>query len=100
MTSSVLDVRSSVVSAAGDMAAKFSQFIPSSFVDALREQRIASDASRVGEMLSVAVIPVFVIEEWMAKGFNFYSPDVSAEDVVKRLKLEGRDYFLTTGRRI
>lgn len=100
MQTQLIDVRSGVVEAAGDRAAKFEQYIPQSFVDGLREQRKETDAAPIGELLHAATIPVFIVERWLAEGFDIYSPEVTGPQIIARLEREGLDYFKTTSRRI
>lgn len=94
------DVRSSVVEAAGDRAAKFEQNIPDWFVDDLKERRKVSDAAPIGNLLHAATIPVYIVEKWMAQGFDIYSPEVTGPQIMARLEREALDYFKTTSRRI
>jgi hypothetical protein len=71
MATLVHDVQSTVVESAGDRAAQFTQFIPQSFVDDLKERRKQSDAAPIGELLHAATIPTFVVERWMREGFTY-----------------------------
>jgi hypothetical protein len=100
MATLVHDVQSTVVESAGDRAAQFTQFIPQSFVDDLKERRKQSDAAPIGELLHAATIPTFVVERWMREGFNIYSPEVTGPQIIARLEREGLDYFKGTSRRI
>ena len=46
--------------------------------------------------MRVASIPTVVVEKWMREGFNIMSGEHSASEIVKRLKNENLEAFLTT----
>ena len=46
--------------------------------------------------MRVASIPVVVVEKWMREGFDIMSGKHTAAEIVKRLKQENLDAFLTT----
>lgn len=75
---------------------KHSQHIQQSFLDNIKEQRNRSTEQREGEFMSVATIPTIVVEKWMREGFNIMSGEHSAAEIVKRLKAENLEAFLTT----
>ncbi len=75
---------------------KHTQDISSQFLDSLKEQRNASLDQREGEFMRVASIPVVVVEKWMREGFDIMSGKHTAAEIVKRLKQENLDAFLTT----
>ena len=75
---------------------KHSQHIQQSFLDNIKAQRNASKDNREGEFMSVATIPTIVVEKWMREGFNIMTGEHSAAEIVKRLKAENLDAFLTT----
>lgn len=54
-----------------------------------------------GEMMPVAQIPTIVVEKWMREGFNLLTDrNITARDIVKRLKAEGLEAFITTNKRV
>lgn len=80
---------------------KHTQNITQSFMDGLAEQRKASTSTREGDFMRVASIPTVVIEKWMREGFNVLTDkNITGRDIVKRLKAEGLDGFLTTEKRL
>lgn len=79
---------------------KHTQQISSSFLDSLAEQRHANDNKREGDFMSVASIPVVVVEKWMREGFDIMNGEHSAAEIVKRLKAENLEAFLTTNKRV
>ena len=79
---------------------KQSQDISQSFLDGIKDTRNASLDKREGDYMSVAQIPVVVVEKWMREGFDILGPGVTAAEIVKRLKAENLDAFLTTEKRV
>ena len=75
---------------------KHTQDIPQWHLDKLKEQRNASTKQREGEFMPVASIPTVVVEKWMREGFDIMSGKHSAAEIVKRLKAENLEAFLTT----
>ena len=70
------------------------QDIPQEFLDDLNERRKASAQRRHGEFERVASIPAIFVTQWLQEGFNIYRETNKA--IVKRLKEQGLDGFLTT----
>lgn len=79
---------------------KQSQDISQSFLDGIKETRNVSTDKREGDYMSVAQIPVVVVEKWMREGFDIMGPGITASEIVKRLKAENLDAFLTTDKRV
>ena len=80
---------------------KHTQEIPQSFLDGLAQQRNNSTSQREGEFMRVASIPTVVVEKWMREGFDILSDrNITGADIVKRLKSENLDAFLTTEKSI
>lgn len=79
---------------------KQSQDISQSFLDGIKDTRNASLDKREGDYMSVAQIPVVVVEKWMREGFDILGPGVTAAEIVKRLKTENLDAFLTTDKSV
>jgi len=79
---------------------KHTQDISQSFLDDIKDQRNASKDRREGDFMSVAQIPVVIVEKWMREGFDIMTGEHSAADSVKKLKAENLDAFLTTEKRV
>lgn len=75
---------------------KKSQHIPQALLDSLKEQRNHSTDHKEGEFMRVASIPAVVVEKWMREGFDIFDPNVNGKEIIKRLKAENLDAFLTT----
>lgn len=75
---------------------KSSQNISTKFVDALKEQRNNSMNQREGEFMKVASIPVVVAEAWKRDGFDITDPNTDVKEVMRRLRAENLDAFITT----
>lgn len=82
------------------LVVKKEQAIPQSFLDRLKESRDESSNNRMGDYHRVASIPTVVVEKWMREGFNIWDKNVTAKEIVARLKLESLDAFLTTTKSI
>ena len=50
--------------------------------------------------MRVASIPTVIVEKWMKEGFNIFDQNVDGKDIIKRLKAEGLEAFLTTEKSI
>ena len=79
---------------------KHTQNITQDFLDDIKEQRNASTERKEGEFMRVASIPTVVVEKWMREGFNILDPNVNGKEIVRRLKAENLDAFLTTDKQI
>ena len=77
---------------------KHTQEIPQWHLDALAQQRNESKSKPEGEFMRVASIPTVIVEKWMREGFNIW--EVDGKEIVKRLKAENLDAFLTTEKSI
>ncbi len=75
---------------------KHTQQISNQFLNSIKEQRNSSKSKREGEFMSVAQIPTIVVEQWMREGFDIFSGEHTAAEIVKRLKRENLEAFLTT----
>ena len=85
----------------GGLFQKHTQELSDDFLTGLKEQRNASKDQREGEFMRVASIPTIVVEKWMREGFNILTDrNITGADIVKRLKAENLDAFLTTDKSI
>lgn len=73
-----------------------SQEIPQHLLDSIAERRKDSAGKREGNFMKVASIPTVVVEKWLSEGFDIFDPNVNGREIVKRLKAENLDAFLTT----
>lgn len=86
---------------ADSITRKHSQHIPQWHLDNLKEQRNRSSEQQESEFMRVASIPVVVVEKWMREGFDIMSDrNITGRDIIKRLKAENLDAFLTTEKSI
>tara|TARA_B100000073_G_scaffold330804_1_gene319584 strand:+ start:426 stop:737 length:312 start_codon:yes stop_codon:yes gene_type:complete len=79
---------------------KKSQDIPTNFLDRLKEQRNTSLDQREGEFMKVASIPVVIVEKWQKEGFDILDPNTNPKEVIRRLKEENLDAFITTDKAV
>ena len=97
----ILLASNSHVQQGDDVVRKHTQSIPTWHLDKLKEQRNASSQQREGDFMRVASIPTVVVEKWMREGFDILSDkNITGADIVKRLKAENLDAFLTTDKSI
>lgn len=71
-----------------------SQEIPDEFISNLKDQKIASSGVREREYMKLATIPVAVLDTWAAQGYDIYR--MSAKEIIKKLREENLDAFITT----
>jgi len=84
----------------GGLLNKRTQHISQEFLDNLKEQRNDSTNHLEGDYMRVASIPTVIVEKWMAEGFNIFDQNIDGREIVKRLKAEGLEAFLTTEKSI
>jgi hypothetical protein len=84
---------------ADGLAIKRQQFIPQSFLDEIAQEREDSITTPAGDTLyRVARIPVAVIEKWDREGFDYnHAP---ASEILRKLRIDELDKFITTKKRI
>lgn len=91
------DVRAGLITGAGETAIVRAQTIPQEFLD---DAKAARDGNHSGETQSVARLPYALVETWLREGFNVFDKNVDAAAIVRRLKAQGLDQFLTTTKRV
>ncbi len=74
------------------------QQIPTAYIDSLRAEKAASMEVREREHQRVASIPQALVDKWIKDGFDFWN-ETNAK-IVAKLKYEGLDYFVTTGKSV
>ena len=77
---------------------KKDQYISDDFLSRNADSRFLSSQSRAGEYHRFASVPVVVVEKWLKEGFDIYKE--SAKAIVKRLKQENLEAFLTSNKSI
>lgn len=77
---------------------KHTQYIPDDYISELKKEKIDADHDRSGEFFKLAEIPVIFIERWMREGFDINR--ASAKEIVKKLRQDQLDAFITTNKRI
>src|SRR4051812_9983217 len=93
------DVRHGLVTGPGDeLAIKRSQEIPDDYLSSLRAEKLDSKSVRAGEFHRVGVVPVALVEQWQAEGYDVYKQPV--EETLKRLRAAQLDAFITSNKRI
>jgi len=90
------DVNHKLKHTSSDTAVERTQHIPEEFIRGMREEYDDSMNAKVLPDGShrVARIPTAVVEKWLMEGFNIY--EHSHRDIIKRLREEHLDYFITT----
>jgi hypothetical protein len=84
----------------GGLVIKQSQEIPEEHLDALRIAKADTIGTPMGELHRVCSVPTNLVEKWMREGFNIYDKNVTPQEVLKRLRQEQLDTFITTTKRI
>lgn len=76
------------------------QEISSEFLKDLDDRRAetASKTVATGDMHLAASIPVSVVEEWMAQGFNIFDPNIGLEAIMKRLRQYDMEKLIATSK--
>lgn len=92
------DVHAQLVESCGELAIRRVQEIPDYFLDHLADERFDSIHTKAGEMHRLGSVPVALVESWQRQGFDVYRQPVT--EIIKRLKIEGYDKFLSSTKRI
>tara|TARA_Y100000589_G_scaffold301119_1_gene311799 strand:- start:1754 stop:2056 length:303 start_codon:yes stop_codon:yes gene_type:complete len=79
---------------------KKQQEIPDDFLTANKNARIQSSNAPMGNYHKLASIPVIVADKWMKEGFNIYDGSVTPKEIIKKLKEENLEAFLTSNKSI
>ncbi|MBK3774759.1 hypothetical protein GAY31_11390 [Azospirillum brasilense] len=83
----------------GDLLVKKSQVINDGLIEFCKEARLDSNR-HAGDMHLACSVPTIVVEKWLREGFDIYAPDVTAAQIVARLKRENLDAFVATNKRL
>ena len=79
---------------------RYDQEVTDSFLDRIKKQRSSMSSSRESEYQEVADVPIAVVDKWKREGFDIMRPEVSAAQIVARLRTEGLDAFISTDKRV
>jgi hypothetical protein len=70
--------------------------IPQSFLDNLAAERTHQDGKFAPDELKLCSLPGGLVDHWFRQGFSIWDPNVTAADIVARLKAEDLSKFLAT----
>lgn len=96
----ILDIKNDFGVDADGLFNKDSQDIDHDFLGSLRAEREDSVRSKIGEHMRVASVPVIIVERWLREGFSIYDKNVTPQAILRRLRTEGLDQFITTNRKV
>jgi hypothetical protein len=85
-------------SAGTQLLIRHSMDIPDDYISDLKRDKIDPDHAPSGDFMKVATIPVIWVEKWKREGFDIYQ--ASAKEIIKRLRNEQLDAFITTNKRV
>ncbi len=74
------------------------QELKASFWEGLRRTKERDAQKRTGDLWHIASIPVAVIHEWHKRGWKI--DQMSADEIIKKLREENLEAFITTSKRI
>lgn len=80
----------------GELLVKEQQYIPDEFLTELRHERSDSLHTPAGEFHRVCSIPTAIVDKWMREGFDIAREPV--REILKRLRKEERDAFITSNK--
>jgi len=92
------DIQTDFIQQGEDVVRKSTQYIPDDYLRSLKTERDNSMNQREGDFMRVASIPVAVVEKWTREGFDIYQ--VSGKEILKKLREEDLDAFITTKKSI
>lgn len=98
MTTDLLDYSGYLTSQVGDLAVRYEQEITDEFLRETKEARAASSHAPMGDYHKVASIPAAVADVWKRQGFDVFT--APAREILKRLREENLDAFITTTKRV
>ncbi len=77
------------------------QHIPQSFLDECADERNTGFArGAMPDAVTVCRVPVVVVEKWLREGFDIFAAENDDRAIVRRLRAQGLDHFITTNRRV
>ena len=72
------------------------QHLSDAFLSSLKEEKNNSSGTKEADYMRVASIPVIVVEKWISEGFNVLDGTKTPQEIIKRLKSENLEDFITT----
>lgn len=95
------EVQQSFGENADGLFVKNEQHISQDFLDELKNERDHSAGQREKDFMKVASIPMVVVEKWQREGFDILTDqNISAAQIMTRLRNEHLDGFITTDKRL
>lgn len=96
----ILDPVMSMAGLENDFAFRYDQEIPDEFLTRIKDQRFGMAKSSENDFMEVADVPVAVVDQWKRQGFDIMKEEVTADMIVKRLRSEGLEAFISTNKRV
>lgn len=98
----LIDTNNNVTIDDENIVIKRTQEVTDDFLRSIDREKAetASEFARMGEMVHAASIPTVVVEQWLAEGFNIFSPDVKLPDIMKRLRQYDMERLIATQKRL
>lgn len=93
-TTTMHDVQNDFKDNVDGLLIRRSQEVPDEFLKELKDQKIASSGTRERDYMKLASIPVAVLDTWAAQGYDIYK--MTAKEIIKKLRAENLDAFITT----
>lgn len=102
MTPHLHDVRADLIhGVGGERTIARHQHIPQAFLDGCKEERDFGFAKGdLPDNMTVARVPVVVVEKWLREGFDIFAAENDDRAIVRRLRAQGLDQFITTNRKV
>jgi hypothetical protein len=94
----LLEAEPSFIDGPDGLIIRKDQTITDDFLRDAAEKRNTTE--RTGWFHEVAEIPTGVVEVWKSQGFDINDRNIKARDIVKRLRAEGLEAFITTNKRV
>jgi len=69
-------------------------------LDHIADRRAESNHAPTGDFHYAGSIPTVIVEKWMAEGFNIFDPNVSLEDIFKRIRAEDASRLIGTSKHL
>jgi hypothetical protein len=96
----LLDARNRLILEDDRAVIQRSQDLGEHFLSDLATRRVESANAPIGDFHHVCSIPTVVIEKWMAEGFNLFDPNVTAQDIIKRLQSQDMTGLMATTKNV
>jgi hypothetical protein len=94
----LFDAEATFIDSPDGLVIRKDQNITDEFLQGIADKR--DSTGRTGWLHEVAEIPTGVVEVWKSQGFDINDRNIKARDIVKRLRNEGLDAFVTTRKKV